>query len=120
MSREEIISNAGVLLVAGSETTATLLSGATYHLLSNPVALKKLQTEVRHAFQGEREITPLSARNPSKLPYMEAVLTESLRMYPPLPASLPRMTGSTGDVIDGRFVPPKVIASITDRKTQSR
>lgn len=118
MTREEIISNSSFLLVAGSETTATLLSGATYHLLSNPVVLKKLQAEVRHAFQSEDEITPLSVRSPGKLPYMEAVLTESLRMHPPLPASLPRMTGSTGDVIDGRDVPPNVTASIIDRKVQ--
>lgn len=120
MTREEIISNSGFLLIAGSETTATLLSGATYHLLSNPNVLKKLQAEVRHAFQSEDEITPLSARSPGKLPYMEAVLTESLRMHPPLPASLPRIIGSTGDLIDGRFVPPNVIASITDRKIQPR
>lgn len=105
MTREEIISTSGVLLVAGSETTATLLSGATYYLLSNPVVLKKLQAEIRDAFQSADDITPLSVRSPGKLPYLEAVLTESLRMYPPIPASLPRMTGSKGDIIDGRFVP---------------
>ena len=120
MTREEIISNSGVLLVAGSETTATLLSGATYQLLSNPVVLEKLQAEIRHAFQSEGEITPISVRSPGKLPYMEAVLTESLRMYPPLPASLPRMTGSMGNVIDGRFVPANVTASSIDCKIQSR
>ncbi|KAL9075768.1 MAG: hypothetical protein Q9161_001520 [Pseudevernia consocians] len=118
MTREEIISNSEVLLVAGSETTATLLSGATYYLLSNPVVLKKLQAEIRDAFQSEDDITPLSIRSPGKVPYLEAVLTESLRMYPPFPASLPRMTGSKGDIIDGRFVPTNVIASMTDRLIQ--
>lgn len=116
MTREEIINNFRVLLIGGSETTATLLSGATYHLLSNPDVLKKLQAEIRHAFRSEDEITPLSVRSPGKLPYMEAVLTESLRMYPPIPALLPRVLGSVGDVIDGRFVPPNVITSIIDRK----
>ena len=115
MTREEIISNSGVLLVAGSETIATLLSGATYHLLSNPIALKKLQAEIREFFKSEDEITPLSVKEPSKLPYMEAVLLESLRMYPPIPASLPRMTGPAGDMIDGHFVPANVIASIINR-----
>lgn len=110
MTREEIISNSGVLLVAGSETTATLLSGATYHILSNPVVLKKLQAEIRDTFQSEDKITAIAVRSPGKLPYMEAVLTESLRMYPPIPASLPRMIGSMGDIIDGQFVPANVIA----------
>lgn len=119
MTREEIIRNSGVLLIAGSETTATLLSGATYHLLSHPVALKKLQVEIRESFQSEDEIAPLSVRNPSKLPYMEAVLMESLRIYPPVPASLPRIIGSMSDVIDGYFVSANVIASIIDRRIQS-
>lgn len=116
MTREEIIRNSGLLVVAGSETTATLLSGATYYLLSNPAVYKKLQAEIRHAFQSEDDITPPFARSPGKFPYMEAVLTESLRMHPPLPASLPRIIGSVGDVIDGNFVPPNVLASITDGK----
>lgn len=117
MTREEIISNSGALLIAGSETTATLLSGATYHLLSNPVALKKLQVEIRESFQSEDEITPLSVRNPSKLPYMEAVLMESLRIYPPIPASLPRMIGSMGDVIDGHFVPANTSVGVHQSAT---
>ncbi|KAL8965071.1 MAG: hypothetical protein Q9197_006686 [Variospora fuerteventurae] len=105
MTREEIISTSGVLLIGGSETTATLLSGATYHLLTNPDILVKLQAEVRGAFQDESEMTLNSLAKHDFLPYLEAVLTESLRMYPPIPANLPRMTGPEGDVIDGYFVP---------------
>ncbi|KAI4152136.1 MAG: hypothetical protein L6R39_001887 [Caloplaca ligustica] len=105
MTREEIISTARVLLIAGSETTATLLSGATYYLLTNPEILGKLQAEIRGTFQAENDITLQSLSNSCLLPYLEAVLTESLRMYPPVPANLPRITGPGGDVVDGRFVP---------------
>ncbi|KAG7005995.1 cytochrome P450 monooxygenase [Physcia stellaris] len=105
MTRQEIIGNSGIMLVAGSETTATLLSGATYQLLTNPAVLKKLQLEVRGAFKSGKEMSLLSVGNPGLLPYMEAVLTESLRMYPPVPASLPRVTGPDGEIIDGQFVP---------------
>lgn len=108
MTHEEIISNSGLLLVAGSETVATLLSGATYYLLRNPSILKRLQDEVRSAFNTENDINLESVGNSAHLPYMEAVLTESLRLYPPVPASLLRMTGPEGDVIDGNFIPPHV------------
>ena len=47
---------------------------------------------------------------------MEAVLLESLRMYPPIPASLPRMIGSMGDIIDGHFVPANGVVSSKDHK----
>ena len=69
MTREEIISNSATLLVAGSETTATLQTGATYYLHSNLIVLKKLQAEIRDALRSEDEITPLSVRSPGKLPY---------------------------------------------------
>ena len=36
MSRDEIMKTSGTLTVAGSESTATLLSGALFHLLKSP------------------------------------------------------------------------------------
>ena len=78
-----------------SATTATLLGGATYHILSNPVVLKKLQAEIRDAFQSEDEITAIAIRSPGKLPYMEAVLTESLHVsaHPSIIAAHDRVNG---------------------------
>ena len=108
MSRQEIIATFDILSVAGSETVATCLSGATYHLLKSPLRLARLQAEVRNAFQSPDDITFRTVGSPGRLPYMEAVLTESLRIYPPLPQSLPRVTGPEGEIIDGRFVPPHV------------
>ena len=108
MSYEEIISNSRVLLTAGSETTATLLSGATYFLLQNPTILQRVQSEVRAVFKNEEDITLRSVTTPSLLPYLEAVLQESLRCYPSVPATLPRITGSEGALIDGKFVPRNV------------
>ena len=103
------MSNSGPLIIAGSETVATLLSGATYHLLSNPSVWERLQNEIRGSFQSEKHINFQSVGNPARMPYMEAVLTESLRLYPPVPASIPRVTGPEGDVIDGHVIPPNVI-----------
>lgn len=108
MSRDEIIGTLGVIMLAGSETTATQLSGATYYLLKNPPILRKMQKEIRDAFHAEDEVTLASVSRIDKLPYTDAVLTETLRMYPPVPSSLARVVGSQGDVIDGYFTPPKV------------
>ena len=108
MTRQEIFGNARVLLTAGSETTATLLSGTTYCLLQNPAILHRLQSEIRSVFRKEEDISLRSVSTPSLLPYMEAVLQESLRCYPPVPAILPRITGPEGAIIDGIFVPGNV------------
>lgn len=104
MSREEIEANAEILVMAGSETTATLLSGATYYLCMNPQQLKKVTAEVRDAFESDQDIT---APRLSKLENLLAVLLESSRLYPPIPGSLPRIIVN-GDTIAGQWVPPGV------------
>lgn len=58
--------NAMVLIVAGSDTSATLLSGLVYLLLKNPVCLQKITHEVRSAFESEDEINFASVQG---LPY---------------------------------------------------
>lgn len=105
MTDQELISNSRVLLTAGSETTATFLSGATYLLLQNPTALRRVQSEIRTVFKNEKDITLRSISPPNLLPYLEAVLQECLRCYPSIPATLPRRTGLEGALIDGKFVP---------------
>ncbi|CAG7916981.1 unnamed protein product [Penicillium olsonii] len=106
----ELVTNSSTLIIAGSETTATLLSGVTYLLLRNPQALAKLQDEVRSTFTKEEEIT---LENCNKLDYCLAVLTETLRMYPPVAVGLPRIVDSQGDMIAGNWVPGGTIVSVS-------
>lgn len=101
--------NASTLIVAGSETTATLLSGVTYLLLSNPETLRRLTDEVRSTFKSDDEITLLSVGG---LTYMLACLNEALRRYPPVPIGMPRQTGNGEATIDGRVVPAGVSISM--------
>ncbi|KAL2018184.1 hypothetical protein VTK56DRAFT_1157 [Thermocarpiscus australiensis] len=102
MTPGEIVENANVLIVAGSETTATLLSGTTFHLLRNPDKYEKLVKEIRSTFNREEEITLLGVNN---LAYMNAVFEEGLRMYPPAPLTLSRRTPPKGEFIDGYWIP---------------
>ena len=102
---EEMVSNASVLIIAGSETTATALSAATYYLGVNTHALATVTQEVRAAFSRDEEINMDSVQ---KLPYLLAVLDETLRMYPPAPGGQPRMIHEGGDTILGQFVPSGV------------
>ena len=102
---ENIQANSNILIIGGSETTATLLSGVTYLLLSNPRALLKLTEEVRTAFKDESEINMASV---NKLTYMLACLDEALRVYPPVPTGLPRVIPPEGRTVLGRHIPPDV------------
>jgi cytochrome P450 len=105
MSKAEIENTVNALIVAGSETTATLLSGATYYMLMNPQVYEKAKAEVRSAFAHPEDMTLAST---ARLPYLHALMEEGLRMYPPVAFALPRVTGKDGDHIAGHWVPPNV------------
>jgi cytochrome P450 len=90
MTDAELVSNCDLFMIAGSETTASLLSGVTYWLLNTPRSLKKVTEEVRSIFERDEDIDFKEAS--AKLPYMLACLDEALRMFPPIPISLNRMT----------------------------
>ena len=102
MSRAEINVNAFSLSTAGSESSATCLSGVVFYLLTNPQKYAALVEEIRRAFESEDDITLASTND---LGYVEAVLTESLRLYPPVAGTMPRQVPQGGETIDGGFVP---------------
>jgi len=105
LTRGEIDSNAVLFLVAGSETTATLLSGVTYLLLKNPEVYNKLVAQIRGKFKRQSEITVDEVNN---MEYLIACLQEALRYYPPVPTGFPRIVPKGGDTISGRFIPEGV------------
>jgi cytochrome P450 len=103
----ELCQQANTLIVAGSETTATCLTGIVYCLLSNRSCLEALSNEVRSQFQLDTEITGDATAD---LKYLSAVIEEGLRIFPPAPFGLPRV--SPGAVIDGHYVPPGITVSV--------
>ncbi|KAK3367963.1 isotrichodermin C-15 hydroxylase [Podospora didyma] len=103
ITHDELVANAQILVMAGSETTATLLAAAAYYLMRNPQTQHRLEREIRSAFANEGEITAASTSGTS-LPYLLAVLNEALRMHPPLPTGIHRIVPDGGAIIDGQFV----------------
>ncbi|QKX59153.1 uncharacterized protein TRUGW13939_06285 [Talaromyces rugulosus] len=106
---EKLSVNATVLLLAGSETTATCLSGTTYFLLTHPEVLEKVKNEIRTSFSSDTEINIQSV---SKLTYLLPVLNESLRMYPPLTSGMVREVPTGGARIAGHYVPGDTLVEI--------
>ncbi|TAQ90989.1 hypothetical protein B7494_g721 [Chlorociboria aeruginascens] len=94
MSKQEIKDNARIFIIAGSETTATLLTGLTYHLLLNPDKLHLLTHEIRSSFTTSSSIT---LHKLGEMKYLGACIEEGLRMYPPVPATFFRLIPPGGD-----------------------
>ncbi|KAI1364145.1 cytochrome P450 [Xylaria arbuscula] len=101
--------NASLIIIAGSDTTSTLLCGTLFFITTNPEVMKKLVHEVRTTFKSDDEITLISV---NQLSYMLAVLNEALREYPPVTIGLPRTAPRGGGVVDGNPVPEGTIVSV--------
>lgn len=85
MDQARMTMNASILILAGSETTATLLSGATYLLMTNPETMRKLEQEVRSAFKSDEEITLLSVGNLSYVSLTtQSLVAEALSNFVPI------------------------------------
>ena len=114
MTKDEIVATFGILLIAGSETTATLLAAATFYLCKNQEVMKKLVEEIRTSFETEDDITMISV---NKLRYLLAVLDEALRIHPPVPQGPPRVVPNKGEYINGQFVPGGTIVFVATYST---
>ncbi|KAH8203979.1 hypothetical protein TruAng_001921 [Truncatella angustata] len=99
LTTNEIEMNSPILITAGSETTATALSGFFFYLVQTPSAYDYLTKEIRSAFRNEDEI---NLRSTSSLQYLQGCIEETLRCYPPSAETPPRV--SPGGEIDGRYV----------------
>ncbi|CAG2173908.1 unnamed protein product, partial [Oppiella nova] len=81
LTDDEIIAQSWLFLIAGFETTATTLGYISYLLALNPSAQEKLYDEVMGAVDSDGEI---SYEDLQRLPYLDACLSETLRLFPPL------------------------------------
>ncbi|KAI4781710.1 hypothetical protein E4T52_03385 [Aureobasidium sp. EXF-3400] len=108
ISDSQIAAHSSDFIIAGSETTATILSCATYYLLRDPAIYDELRKEIRSAFSSYGEINSASS---SKLKLVNAICLEAMRMYPPLPFALPRVVPDGGDSVDGYMLPEGIIVS---------
>ena len=79
MEEQQILWESNILFVAGHETTANVLSWMLYLLAKHPEKAAKLQREIK-AQLGD---AALSFESLMQMPYLNAVISETMRMYPP-------------------------------------
>ncbi|ERF75705.1 hypothetical protein EPUS_01535 [Endocarpon pusillum Z07020] len=96
LSPEEIEATAATVIVAGSETTATLLYGVTSYLLKIPDVLQILVDETQGIFTAKADMT---VHHLARLPYLSAVIQEGSRIVLPVPAGMPRVIPKGEDIV---------------------
>lgn len=98
-----------VLANSYSDTTAASLTCLFFELAQKPDVYQRLREEIDDYFaqNAEPEHSALS-----KLPYLQACIDETLRLHPPVPSGVQRMTPPEGIDIDGTFIPGDTIIQV--------
>ncbi|KAJ7352392.1 cytochrome P450 [Mycena albidolilacea] len=101
-SSAQILSDGGLAIIAGAETTSTTLSHIIWFLLNNPTAYQRLQAEV-----DDPKRNTWVAASQARMPYLNAVINEALRLFPAVLSGSQRapLVGSGGQTIGSHFVP---------------
>ncbi|QKX57066.1 uncharacterized protein TRUGW13939_04174 [Talaromyces rugulosus] len=99
------------LLFGGADTTGATLMHGSFYILTLPTVYAKLKAELLRAWPVLNVIPSLSELE--KLPYLTAVIKESLRMSPGVASPLPRVVPSSGATIHKTFIPGDVVVEMS-------
>jgi len=112
LSDASLVMDASIALIAGSDTTAVALSNIFYYLLSYPPVLTRLREELESKLPPGDEYPDMTLLG--QLPFLNAVINETLRLQPATPTGLQRTppADSNGVVIGQIVIPPGTTVQI--------
>ncbi|OAR03043.1 hypothetical protein LLEC1_04273 [Akanthomyces lecanii] len=119
LSPDEAEMEISITLVAGSDTTATALRATLLSIISTPTVYQRLSNEISTAEAKGRISHPIRDSEAQKLPYLQAVIREGLRLFPPITQLREREAPREGlRLPDGRHIPGGTFVGLNAWGTQ--
>ncbi|KAK2987905.1 hypothetical protein RJ640_003172 [Escallonia rubra] len=88
------------MFTAGTDTTTSTLEWAMAELLHSRKSLEKVQMELRSVVSPNKKLQETDLDN---LPYLKAIIKETLRLHPPLPFLVPHMAMDSCNMLGYRI-----------------
>jgi Cytochrome P450 len=98
----------GTIVVAGSDTTTATLTHVFYHLANSSGVFSKLRKELDSFYKPGSDS---EFRDLQEAAYLNGVINEALRLHPPVPGGVLRVTPPEGITIGKTFIPGNVTIS---------
>lgn len=115
LSQVQCEAEANLQIVAGSDSTTTVLRSILFLLVGTPLAYLKIRAEIDEAVaSGTISSDPIKYSESLKLPYLQACVWEGLRLFPPLFGLKAKVAPVGGDTIKGVYYPEGTEMSICD------
>ena len=105
LSQEEAAGEALVQIVAGSDTSAGTIRAVMLGAVTTPNVYRKLQAGIDTEINAGKISSPITDAEARRMPYLQAVIKEGLRIMPPVTGALFKQVPPGGDVIDGKNLP---------------
>jgi cytochrome P450 len=110
LTESDLITESVMQILAGAETTATALRATLLHTITNTRIYSTLQTEIDKAVKTEKISSPVIKDTEWRhLVYLQAVIKEGLRFWPPVTGLMTKFSPPSGDEfeVDGEkvFIP---------------
>ncbi|KAI9596188.1 cytochrome P450 [Syncephalis fuscata] len=103
MSDQDLVAQSIMLMVAGTDTTASTLTWTLLLLIEHPECARRLVEEIKALYPDPD--TKITYEDVQSLPYLDAVLNESMRIRPIAPHGMPRVVPEGGITMGGYFLP---------------
>jgi cytochrome P450 len=104
LTRDELIAESALLIIAGSDTMATGVTSAIFYLLHYPQTYERLKSEIWEKFEAVEDI--IIGAKLTSCQYLLACIDESMRMTPGVGSVLQREVLPGGLHVDGEWFPP--------------
>lgn len=102
----QLAANSQLMIVAGADTSSTVIACILRELALAPEMQQKLYDELYTV--GE----PLNVANTRKLPYLQAVIDEGLRLWNPVPSGTQVVTGPEPVSVGGHVIPARTAVRV--------
>lgn len=99
LTQEELIAEAGLFIIAGSDTTGSAITATIFYVLNNKDCYLQLQKEIIDLFSHIEDIHTATALH--QCHYLQACITEAIRLSPGVSSILPREVLDSGMKVDG-------------------